>query len=120
MFYLLTESFAAQQQQVVDVILKACTVEKIYFLGCTLLTRRTESIFTNDAPACKYVGHYYFLVTIGNERDHNEVQDTIENVCFKIIPVTAIVMSEERFKAWLSEGHAFAHTVYLKAVLLHG
>lgn len=120
MYYLLTESFKEQQQQVVDVIVKMGAVEKIYFLGSTLVTRRTESIFMPDAPGCSKVEYYYFLIIIGNERDHNEVQDKIENACLKIIPVTAVVLSEERFTSWLLEGHAFAYTVYLKAVLLHG
>lgn len=120
MYYLLTESFKDQHQLITDIILKACAVEKIYFLGSALYTRRTETIFMTDAPACRYASHYYLLVTISNECNHNQVQDTIENACAKLVPVTAIVLSEERFKAWLQEGHAFAHSVYLKAFLLHG
>ncbi len=120
MYYLLTESFKEQHQQLVKIILKACAVEKIYLLGSTLLTRRTESIFMPDAPSCKHVGHYYLLVIVNSEQGHNQVQDTIENNCQHFIPVTAIVLSEERFEEWLMEGHPFAHAVYTKAVLLHG
>ena len=120
MYYLLTESFKEQHQQLVDIILKACAVEKIYLLGSTLLTRRTESIFMPDAPSCRRVGHYYLLVIVNSEQGHNQVQDTIENNCQHFIPVTAIVLSEERFEAWLMEGHVFAHAVHTKAFLLHG
>lgn len=49
----LTDSFKEQHQQLVATILKACAVEKIYLLGSTLLTRRTESIFMPDAPSCR-------------------------------------------------------------------
>ncbi len=34
--------------------------------------------------------------------------------------LSVIVLSEEHFEAWLLEGHAFAHAVHSKAVLLHG
>ncbi len=120
MYYLLTESFKEQHQQLVDIILKACAVEKIYLLGSTLLTRRTESIFIPDAPSYRQVGRYYLLVIINSEQGHNQVQDTIENNCQHFIPVTAVVLSEERFEEWLLEGHAFTYAVYSKAVLLHG
>ena len=36
------------------------------------------------------------------------------------MPVTAVVLSQERFEEWLMEGHTFAHVVHSKAVLLHG
>ncbi len=120
MYNLLTDSFKDQHQQLVEIILKACAVVKIYLLGSTLLTRRTESIFMPDAPSCRQVGHYYLLVIINSEQGHNQAQDTIENNCQHFIPVTAIVLSEERFEEWLTEGDTFAHAVYSKAVLLHG
>ncbi len=120
MYNLLTDSFKEQHQQLVDIILKACAVEKIYLLGSTLLTSRTESIFMPDTASCRQVGHYYLLVIIKSEQGHNQAQDTIENNCQHFIPVTAIVLSDERFEEWLLEGHPFAHAVYTKAILLHG
>ena len=120
MYYLLTESLKEQHQQLVEIILKACAVEKIYLLGSTLLTRRTESIFMLDAASCRRVGHYYLLVIVNSKQGHNQAQDTIENNCQHFIPVTAVVLSKERFEEWLIEGHPFAHAVYSKAILLHG
>ncbi len=120
MYNLLTDSFKHQHQQLVDIILKACAVEKIYLLGSTLLTRKTESIFMPDAPNCRHVGHYYLLVIVNSEQGHNQAQDSIENNCQHFITVTAVVLSEERFEEWLMEGHPFAQAIYSKAVLLHG
>lgn len=120
MYYLLTESFKEQHTELVRIILEAVPADKIYFLGSTLMYRRTESIFMTDAPSCRYVGHYYVLVLIENGQGLNVVQDKIENNCLHFIPVTAIVLHTDQFNKWLAEGHQFAQTVCRIAVLLHG
>lgn len=120
MYYLLTESFKEQHTQLVKIILDAVHADKIYFLGSTLMRRRTESIFMTDSPSCSSVGHYYILVLIGNGQGLNSAQDKIENNCQNFIPVTAIVLPTEQFSHWLIEGHQFAQTVCRMAVLLHG
>lgn len=120
MYHLLTESLREQHKQLVDIIIKACTVEKIFLLGSTLMQRRTESIFMPNAPSCIHIRHYYVLVLINNEQGHNQVQDTIENCCAKFIPVTAIVLNKDWFEEWLMEGHPFAQAVFSKAVVLYG
>lgn len=120
MYYLLTENFKEQHTELVKIILEAVNADKIYFLGSTLIRRRTESIFMTDAPSCSYVGHYYVLVLIENGQGLNVVQDKIENNCLHFIPVTAIVLHTDQFNRWLAEGHQFAQTVCKIAVLLHG
>ena len=120
MYYLLTESFEEQHAELVKIILEAVDADKIYFLGSTLMRRRTESIFMTDAPSCSYVSHYYVLVLIRNGQGLNTVQDKIENNCQHFIAVTAIVLYTDQFNQWLIEGHQFAQTVCRMAVLLHG
>jgi len=120
MYYLLTENFKEQEAKLVQLILEAIAVDTIYLLGSTLVTRRTESIFMTDAPSCRYVGHYHVLVLVSDEHDVNVVQDTIENRCRHLVPVTGIVLKSSIFNTWLAEGHRFAHTVCKIAVQLHG
>ena len=120
MYYLLTDSFKEQHTELVKIILDAVPADKIYFLGSTLMYRRTESIFMTDAPSCKYVGHYYVLVVTGDGQSLNIAQDKIENNCQHFIPVTAIVLRADQFSQWVNEGHQFAQTVCRIAVLLHG
>ena len=120
MYYLLTESFKEQHTKLVKIILEAVDADKIYFLGSTLMRRRTESIFMTDAPSCSYVGHYYILVLIENGQGLNVAQDKIENSCQHFIHVTAIVLYKDQFRIWLEEGRQFARTVKNMAVLLHG
>lgn len=120
MYYLLTESFKDQHTELVKIILEAVPADKIYFLGSTLMYRRTESIFMTDAPSCRYVGHYYVLVVTGDGQSLNVSQDKIENNCQNFIPVTTIVLRTDQFNQWVNEGHQFAQTVCRIAVLLHG
>ena len=78
MYYLLTESFKEQHTELVKIILEAVSADKIYFLGSTLMYRRTESVFMLDTPSCHYVGNYYVLVLLENGQSLNVVQDKIE------------------------------------------
>ena len=120
MYYLLTESFKEQQQKMVSMILECAEADTIYLLGSTLHTRRTESIFMTDAPACHSVGHYYVLVLLTGRHNLNEVQDKIESKCSNFVSTTAIVLNADRFEEWLMDGHAFARTVIKIAVCIYG
>jgi HEPN domain-containing protein len=120
MYYLLTESFKEQEKRLVEIILECVTANKIYLLGSSLSTRRTESVFMPDAPSCRKVEHYDVLVLVSSNEDKNAVQDKIENRCRHFIPVTAIVLVATTFAGWLAADHRFALTVSKRAVLLHG
>lgn len=72
MYIFLTNNFKKQRQQLVEIIPKACVVEKIYLFGSILLKRKTESIFILEAPSCRHVGHYYLLVIVKSEQGHNQ------------------------------------------------
>jgi len=118
MYYLLTESFKEHHKELVKIILKAVPTDKIYLLGSTLMTRRTETIFMMDAPSCRYVGHYYILVLVKDKTNCRTTQDVIENKCKNSIPTTAIVLYTNQFNEWLNEGKQFAITVNRLAVEL--
>ena len=120
MYYLLTASFKEQHTELVRTILDAVPADKIYFLGSTLMYRRTESVFMTAAPSCSYVSNYYVLVLVANKQNLDAAQDKIENNCKNFIPVTAIILYSEQFKKWFEEGHQFARTVCKIAVQLHG
>ena len=119
MYYLLTENFKSQEQQLVALITKAVPVKRIYILGSTLHTRRTESVFTPDAPSCKSAGCYYLLILTASDEDVNVVQDKIENKAREMMPVVAIVLAAATFKTWVIKGHPFADIVSKSAVLLY-
>lgn len=119
MYYLLTESFKSQEQNLVALITKAVSAQRIYMLGSTLHTRRTESVFMPDAPSCKSAGGYYLLVLTTGGEDVNVVQDKIENKARQMMPVIAIVLPALTFKTWLMKGHPFADMVFKRAVLLY-
>ncbi len=120
MYYLLTERFKEQEAKLVEIIQGACSPVKIFLLGSSLTSRRTETVFMPDAPTCSHVGHYYVLVVIKSNQEANPVQDKIENRCKNFIPTTAIILSESRFDKWITEGYPFARTVYKRAVVLYG
>jgi HEPN domain-containing protein len=120
MYYLLTESLKEQETQLVQIILDAVPAQNMYLLGSTLVQRRTETVFMPDAPSCRNVGHYYILVLVGEACNCGLLQDKLENICRQFIPVTALVLSTDRFMEWLLAGHPFAKTVQKRAVLLHG
>lgn len=120
MYYLLTERFKEQEAKLVEIIQGACSPIKIFLLGSSLLSRRTETVFLPDAPTCSHVGHYYVLVVIKSSQEANSVQDKIENRCKNFITTTAIILIDNRFDKWLTEGHPFARTVSEKAVILYG
>jgi HEPN domain-containing protein len=119
MYYLLTENFKSQEQQLVALITKAVPAKRIYMLGSTLHTRRTESVFMPDAPSCKSAGCYYLLVLTAGDEDVNVIQDKIENKAKEMMPVIAIVLPVATFKTWLIKGHLFANLVSRRAVLLY-
>lgn len=119
MYYLLTESFKNQEQKLVTLITKAVPAQRIYLLGSTLHTRRTESVFMPEAPSCRSAGCYYLLVLTAGDEDVNVVQDKIENKAREVMPVIAIVLPAPTFKTWLTKGHPFADIVSRKAVLLY-
>ena len=102
-----------------NLIREAEEVQCIYMLGSTLTTRRTESVFMQEAPSCRSADCYYVLVLINSNENVNAVQDKIENRALHLVPVTAIVMPMLTFKTWLAKGHPFACKVYRQAVLLY-
>lgn len=119
MYYLLTESFKEQHKELVKIILEAVPADKIYLLGSTLMTRRTEFIFMMNAPSCGYVGHYYVLILARDKTNSRTTQVVIENKCKKFIPTTVIILYINQFNEWLNEGKLFATTVIGLAVELN-
>jgi len=108
-------------KEVVQRVIAAAPVQRIYLLGLTSAYRRTETVFSVQSATRKEVTHYYLLALIEKEDDHslNSVQDKIEGVLQHYLPVTAIVFSGGQFANWLLEGHPFASGVFEKGFQLY-
>ncbi|HEY1022892.1 MAG TPA: HEPN domain-containing protein [Flavisolibacter sp.] len=117
--------FALQHEalhaEIVRKVTATAPVEKLYLLGLTTTSRRTETLFSVPSATRNEVSHFYLLVLIEKDDAYplSLVQDKIEGVLQHYIPVTAIVFSVLQFYRWLSEGHPFAAAVYQKAFLLY-
>ena len=118
MYSLLTEKFKNNETKLAELVLESVNADRIYLIGSELSARRPESVFVPEAPSCKYVSRYHLLVLINGNEDVNVAAETIENKARQSVPVTAIVMPNVTFTAWLQAGHPFAVTVYTKAVRL--
>lgn len=120
MYYLLTEDFKSQEPRVVEIITTRLPVNKIFFLGSTLIRKRTESIFMPEAPTKASVDHYYLLVIIDdNDKSPSYYQDIIENKCLQFIPVTAVVLSVKQFALASNDQGIFEKMIKERAVLLY-
>lgn len=108
-------------QELTRRVLSHCpSTRRLYLLGLTLASRRTESLFTTSSATCTTAAHYYLLVVVEKPADASldSLQDKLENNLQHWVPSTALVVSEERFTAWLLEGHPFAGAVCHKGLLL--
>jgi hypothetical protein len=67
-------------KEVVQRVIAAAPVQRIYLLGLTSAYRRTETLFSVQSATRKEGTHYYLLALIEKEDDHslNSVQDKIE------------------------------------------
>lgn len=63
MYYFLTESFKSQEKKLVSLITKAVAAQRIYMLGSTLHTRRTESVFMPGSAFVPICGLLLFAGT---------------------------------------------------------
>jgi uncharacterized protein len=120
-YHLFPEAFAALQQPLVDIILKAVQPDRIFLLGASVSHRRSESIFCEPAPTARHIAHCFLLVLIGElaTKEPHEWQDKIETHCRALLPVTTIVMQYATFAKWLKEGHPFALSVSQSAAALY-
>jgi HEPN domain-containing protein len=110
-----------ETQTLTALVLDCASVQALYLLGSSKSYRKTNSIFSSDAPTASFTSHYYILVLVEKDDEHtiNCIQDKIENNLQHFIPATAIVLSTEAFFAWCSKGHAFARNVLDKAETLY-
>jgi HEPN domain-containing protein len=117
--------FAMQHEElsteIVNRVTAAASVRRIYLLGLTSASRRTETLFSVQSATRNEITHYYLLVLIENDHGHslNSVQDKIEGTLQHYLPVTAIVFPGEQFAGWLLEGHSFAAAIAEKGFLLY-
>jgi uncharacterized protein len=115
------EAFAALQQPLVEIIVKAAQPDRIFLLGASLSHRRSETIFQPSAPTARHISHCFVLILLQDPqgKELHEWQDKIENHCKALLPVTTMVLQRARFEEWLTEGHPFAATVQQQAVVLY-
>ncbi len=121
LYHLYPEAFAALQQPLVEIIVKAAQPDRIFLLGASVSHRRSESIFQPSAPTARHLSHCFVLIMLEDlaGRELHEWQDKIETHCRALLPVTTMVLHRARFEEWLTEGHPFAATVQQQAVVLY-
>jgi HEPN domain-containing protein len=104
------------QQQIVATY----PVTHCYLLGLTLAHKRIETLFTQLSASRMYAEHYFFLVLIQKSEDKlSSVQDKLENKLQNLVAATVIVLHEDDYTSWLTEGHPFANSVVEKGLLLY-
>lgn len=114
------DSFQHTGNRLTNLIGELVDVDRIYLLGGSLQRKRTESLFNQLAPSLQYVTDCYCLILLPEENTTRlvQLQDQIEQHCWRSISMTAIVLSTKQFDSWLQDGHAFALRVYNSAPIL--
>ncbi len=121
LYHLFPEAFAALQQPLVDIIVKAAQPDRIFLLGASLSHRRSESIFQPSGPTARHISHCFVLILLQDlaGKELHEWQDKIETRCKPLLPVTTIVLPTATFVEWLKEGHRFALRVWQSAARIY-
>lgn len=121
LYHVFPGAFAALQQPLVDIIVKAAKPDRIFLLGASVSHRRSESIFNEPAPTARHLADCFLLVVLEDlaGKELHEWQDKIENNCRSLLPVTTIVMLSSTFAKWLKEGHPFALKVSQSAAAIY-
>ena len=108
-------------QELLRPILSVVPAEKIFVLATTTCQWQTESIFFEKLSKKERHNSFYLLVLIGRDQHCNYtiVQDQIKTICETEYPVTVLAMEMEMFNDWLKEGHPFAVSVKLNALIIY-
>lgn len=115
---MLSQYRTEQLQQVVDAIIKAVSPDRLFLIGAAQHCHVDESIFTPAPVKRKEVAHYTLLVLTrqGDDRCISALQETIENQCRRLTPVTTIIEPMHLFNQWIDAGHPFAIQVSLNGL----
>lgn len=121
-YHLFKDGFLSLERPLTDIIVPVARPDRIFLLGASLHRRRSESIFNKTAPGSQYVSDCTLLVLIPDLAGKTifEWQDTIEDNCKKLIPVTVIVVQTGTFEEWLKTGNSFACSTWQSAVSIYG
>jgi len=117
--------FAMQHEQlnneILQRVLQIVPINRLYLLGLTTTSSRTETLFSVQSATRTEVKHYYLMALVEKKEEHtiSSIQDKIESRLQHFLRVTAIVLSVVQFSKWLIEGHPFAAAIYDKAFLLY-
>ena len=88
-------------------------VDMIYVLGAASNCLQYEGVFAAGETQSQNLSHLHLLV-LGRDNGGKECfrwQDQIEQACFTILPVTAIILETHTFNNWREKGHLFARKV---------
>ena len=110
-----------QLQQVMDIIIKQASPDKIWLLGHTLQQEQYESIFREAVVGQQRLARCTLLVLLPGlaPKEPHQWQDQLEQHCNAVLPVTTLVLSTTSFTAWLQGGHPFALRVWQQALVLY-
>lgn len=121
-YHLFKDGFLSLAQPLTDRIVPVARPDRIFLLGASLHRRRTESIFNKTAPGAQYVSDCIVLVLIPDLAGKGiyEWENTIEENCKKLMPVTVIAVQTRTFEKWIKAGDRFACSVWQSAITIYG
>jgi HEPN domain-containing protein len=110
-----------QLREVINIIIKATSPDKIFLLGAAQNCHTEESIFTSAPVLWQQVTHYYLMVlTKQNDgRCFDALHDVIESRCRHVTPVTVFMEAVHIFNQWINTGHPFANSIARNGLLLY-
>lgn len=108
-------------QQVMAIIIKQASPDKIWLLGSVLQQELHESIFQEAEVSQQRLTACTLLVLLPDlvGKEPYQWQDQIEQHCGAVLPVATVVLSTAGFTAWLQAGHLFALRVWQQAPVLY-
>jgi len=112
--------FTQGQQSIVEQMVTIAQPHAIYLLGASRLSRRSESIFMQQAPASSYISHCFYLLLMpaNTGKTMDQWQDQLEHA-IDALPFTVLPIPADTFKDWLHQGHPFACNLHRQAPPLY-
>jgi HEPN domain-containing protein len=119
--YMLSHYQSDQLQEVIHIVIKATSPDKIFLLGAAQNCYTEESIFNSAPVLWQQVTHYYLMVlTKQNDgRCFDALHDVIESRCRHVTPVTVFIEAVHIFNQWINTGHPFANSIARDGMLLY-
>jgi uncharacterized protein len=106
-------------QRIIDIIVLTANTEKIFHLGNIDSRHVATTIFKPLPFDWEQPSSLDLLILTTNKDRIDELQDTIEDRCRTILPVTAIMMPIEKFNSLVKMAHPFATRIIASQSIIY-